>query len=87
MRCVAKYIIVTEQPYGRVVGWCKHRRKRIAKRWGSALIMRRADITWPPGTIVSLRNLCSHGVEITDRCERQIARFLRRSGMTITLAR
>lgn len=82
MTCIARHVIVTLQSHGRAEAWTRHRCKRIAKKWGQALIMRPDALQNMRRTISILHALRGY-VDITERCERQIGRYLRRSGLAI----
>lgn len=76
-------VIITDQPLGRVLAWTKHRRRRVAKKWGEAIIMRPRDVADVGACINNLRLLRRHGVDFTERAERRVCVLLRRSGKAV----
>ena len=85
MRAIS-HVIVTRRPHGWVKVACDHRRKRVAKKWGRALIMHPSDaasaeaVARTMNTLFSLRRY----INLSERCERQVCRIFRRSGLRVT---
>ena len=75
-------IVVTAAPVDRVLALSASKRKRIAKKYSRALIMRPPDLRDVGKALTTIQGVARH-VEITERCERQVARYLRRSGKRI----
>ena len=84
MRHVIDSLIVTSAADRRVIAWCKHRQRRIRKKWSRAVICRPQDLDDVQGAMDAMRHLARY-VEVTERCERQVARFLRRSGYCVVV--
>lgn len=84
MRAIS-HVIITRRPHGWVKAACDHRRKRVAKKWGRALIMRPSDAANAKAvarTMDTLRELRRY-IDLSERCERQLCRVLRWSGLRV----
>lgn len=76
-------LIITTQPYDRLVHWAKHgRTKRLRKKYhGRAFILIKGLADDPWQVIDSLRWYARQtGARFTDKCQRKVARYLRRLG-------
>ena len=80
------HVIVTRRPHGWVKVACDHRRKRVAKKWGRALIMHPSDMANAKAVARTMNSLFSlrRYIDLSEQCERQVCRVLRRSGLRVT---
>jgi hypothetical protein len=81
------HIIITPRSVGRCLALANHRCKRVAKKWSKSLVLRHVDRIDPAAVLGWLAHMRRLHVITTHRADKQIARFLRRSGQRITVVR
>lgn len=77
-------MVVTTQRFGRIFAWARHRRARVAKKYGEAFVLAHADLRRPHEVIEDVRHLAQFaGVDLTERALRRLCNVLRRSGQRV----